>query len=260
MKRKILICGLPGSGKTTLAKALASTLGAVMFDGDAVRAMDHDDDFSPVGRYKQAERMSWLCEQVVNSGGTAIASFMCPLPATRDRFGADFTIFCDRIIASAYPDTNALWVPPAFADYTVSPEGSAYFHAIRILRLLRPVFDPELPTALLVGRFQPFHIGHERLIDAAFARVDQVCIAIRDTPVDSDNPYPFYARKQMIERALDRYHGRFIIIQVPNITRIVYGRDVGYEVERIELDKATEMVSATALRQELQEEEDEETI
>jgi len=250
VKRKILICGLPGSGKTTLARTLAHMLGAVVFDGDAVRAMDNDTDFSPFGRGRQARRMSWLCDQVVASGGTAIASFVCPTAGTRFEFSADYTIFCDRIVASAYPDTNALWAAP-HADYTVTPEGSAYVHATRILQRLRPIFDPQLPTALLVGRFQPFHEGHQVLFEHALERVGQVCIAIRDTPIDIDNPFPFHFRKQVIEKALDKYHGKFTIIQVPNIVKFVYGRDVGYEIEKIELDTEIEKVSATKLRQEL---------
>jgi len=147
MKRKILICGLPGSGKTTLAVTLAHMLGAVVFDGDAVRAMSDDWGFDEFDRLKQAQRMSWLCDQVIASGGTAIASFVCSTPETREVFLPDFTVFCDRIVASAYPDTNKIWVAPSHADYTVPPEGSAFVHASRIVQLLRPTFNPEAPTA-----------------------------------------------------------------------------------------------------------------
>ena len=249
MKRKILICGLPGSGKTTLANALAPMMGAVVFDGDAVRQMEHDNDFSIEGRIRQVRRMSWLCDQVIASGGTAIASFVCPTLPLRALFKADYQIFCDRIIVGRFQDTNELWEAPYGADYTVTPEGSAYVHATHILQQLRPVFDPQLPTALLLGRFQPFHEGHQKLVDNAIEKTGQVCIAIRDLPVDTDNPFPFHYRKQVIERALNKYHGKFTIIQVPNIARFVYGRDVGYVVEKIDLDKETEKISATKLRQ-----------
>jgi ABC-type cobalamin/Fe3+-siderophores transport system ATPase subunit len=143
MKRKILICGLPGSGKTTLAEALAPMLGAVMFDGDAVRAMDHDDDFSIEGRVHQVRRMSWLCDQVIKSGGTAIAAFVCPTLPMRALFKADFQIFCDRIVAGRFQDTNELWETPYDADYTVPPEGSSYLHATRILQELQEEEDEE---------------------------------------------------------------------------------------------------------------------
>jgi len=137
MKRKILICGLPGSGKTTLAKVLAPMLGAVLFDGDGVRKLHENWNFDPGARVRHAWRMTWLCEQVLAAGYSAIGAFICPTPVTRAAFGASFTIFCDRVIACPYPDTNALWVEPSRADYTVTPEGSAEWHAIQIYRMLK---------------------------------------------------------------------------------------------------------------------------
>ena len=81
-------------------------------------------------------------------------------------------------------------------------------------------------------------------------RVGQVCIAVRDTHgIDDKNPLPFFAVKQRIEAALSAHAGRFVIVPLPNITNVFYGRDVGYHVERIVLDEATEQISATATRQ-----------
>jgi hypothetical protein len=62
------------------------------------------------------------------------------------------------------------------------------------------------------------------------------------------NPLPFFAVKQRIEAALSAYAGRFVVVPVPNITHVFYGRDVGYTVERINLDEATEAISATQVR------------
>jgi hypothetical protein len=55
--------------------------------------------------------------------------------------------------------------------------------------------------------------------------------------------------KQRIESALSAYTGRFVVVALPNITNVFYGRDVGYSVERIVLDEATEEISATKIRQ-----------
>ena len=71
--RKILICGLPGSGKTTLAKALAPLINAVHYDGDEVRSVTLNDDFSVAGRAKQVVDMRWLCDKVRAAGKNAIA-------------------------------------------------------------------------------------------------------------------------------------------------------------------------------------------
>ena len=60
---------------------------------------------------------------------------------------------------------------------------------------------------------------------------------------------PFFAVKQRIEAALSAHAGRFVVVSLPNVTDVSYGRDVGYNVERIVLDEATEQISATRMRE-----------
>ena len=83
MKRKILIMGLPGSGKTTLAKQLAPLFNAVLLNADAVRKEANDWDFSPEGRDRQALRMWTLAQEVLDEGKTVVADFVCPTVKTR---------------------------------------------------------------------------------------------------------------------------------------------------------------------------------
>jgi cytidyltransferase-like protein len=250
MQRKILILGLPGAGKTTLAQALAPLLNAVVFNADAVRAnLSRDLGFSHDDRVEHARRMGWMCDRVVETGGTVIADFVCPTPETRAAFGEAFVVFVNRIAAGRFEDTNRMFVPPERADVTVTAEGTPQYWAERILARLRPPFDPQKPTALFIGRYQPFHAGHQRLIEEGLGRVGQVCIAVRDTHgLDEKNPLPFFAVKQRIEAALAAYEGRFVVVPLPNITHVFYGRDVGYKVERIVLDEETETISATRIR------------
>jgi adenylylsulfate kinase len=253
VKKKILIMGLPGAGKTTLARALAPRLNAVHFNADDVRAnVNKDLGFSEADRIEHARRMGWLCDQVVRVGCFAIADFICPTPAARQAFlseGEAFVIWLDRIKAGAFEDTNRMFVPPDRLDLRVTANGTPEYWAEEAMKLLRPVFDPKKPTALFLGRYQPFHDGHRALIVEGIKRVGQACIAVRNTQgVDDKNPFDFEYVRSRIEHGLREFEGRFIVVPLPNITNIFYGRDVGYTIERIELDVATEGVSATEVR------------
>jgi cytidyltransferase-like protein len=193
--------------------------------------------------------MGWMCDRVVEAGGTVIADFICPTADTRAAFGDAFTIWVDRIAEGRFEDTNRMFVAPERFDLRVTAQGAPEYWAEQALLRLRPAFDPQQPTALFIGRYQPFHAGHQRLIEEGLRRVGQVCIAVRDTHgIDEKNPLPFFAVKQRIETALSAHAGRFVVVPLPNITNVFYGRDVGYAVERIELDATTETISATKLR------------
>jgi len=252
--RKILIMGLPGAGKTTLARTLAPLLNGVIFNADEVRAqINRDLGFSPEDRVEHARRMGWMCDRVVEAGGIAIADFICPTPQTRAAFGPAFTVWVDRIQEGRFEDTNRLFVAPEISDIRVSPEGSARSWAERILARLHPTFDPQRPTALFIGRYQPFHDGHRRLIEAGIGRVGQACIAVRDTSgTDAKNPLSFFDVKQRIDAGLRALSGRYTVVPLPNITHVFYGRDVGYVVERLELDAGHEAISATEIRRHMQ--------
>ncbi|MDQ8728875.1 adenylyl-sulfate kinase [Bradyrhizobium sp. LHD-71] len=256
MHKKILIMGLPGAGKTTLANALAPRLNAVHFNADDVRAnVNRDLGFSEADRIEQARRMGWLCDQVVKVGCFAIADFICPTLAAREAFlsgGNAFVVFVDRIRAGAFEDTNRMFVTPERFDLRVTSDGAPEFWAEQAMMRLRPIFDPKKPTALFVGRYQPFHDGHRALIVEGIKRVGQVCIAVRNTQgIDSKNPFDFEYVRSRIEHALREFEGRFLVVPIPNISHIFYGRDVGYAIERIDLDDATESISATEMRRKL---------
>ena len=249
VQRKILIMVLPGAGKTTLADALAPLLNAVVFNADAVRAnLSRALGFGHEDRVEHARRMGWMCDRVVEAGGTVIADFICPDAADTCRLRRSLHHLARPHRRRPLRRYQPFTAPERF-HLRVGPEGTPQFWAEQALARLRPAFDPQKPTALFIGRYQPFHAGHQRLIEEGLRRVGQVCIAVRDTHgVDVKNPLPFFAVKQRIEAALSAHAGRFVVVSLPNITNVFYGRDVGYAVERIVLDETTEAISASKVR------------
>lgn len=119
---KILIMGLPGSGKTTLARDLAKRMKAIHWNADDVRAnLNTHLGFSEEDRIEQARRMGFLCDRVVEAGHVAIADFVCPTLRTRTAFGpADVVIWMDTIKEGRFEDTNKMFVEPDRVDYRVT--------------------------------------------------------------------------------------------------------------------------------------------
>lgn len=135
---KILVMGLPGSGKTTLAECLARELRCAHFNADDIRKyINKDLGFSLEDRIEQARRMGHLCD-VVGKYNHCIADFVCPTPECRDAFDPDYIVWVDRIKESRFQDTNKLFVPPKHFDYRVTIEvDMAQWHAECIAQELK---------------------------------------------------------------------------------------------------------------------------
>ena len=111
--------GLPGSGKTTLAKPFAELIGGIWINADQIRERYNDSDFSIDGRIRQAQRMKHLADGIEMAGKIAVADFVCPTEKARQEFGADYTVWMDTIKEGRFADTNILFEPPLNVDYHV---------------------------------------------------------------------------------------------------------------------------------------------
>lgn len=130
MAIKILIMGLPGAGKTTLAAALNEQLcdhryTTTWLNADIIRKQYDDWDFSDEGRIRQSVRMHNLAEQAITD--YVIADFVAALPIQRDNFKADYTVWVDTIDRSIHEDTNKAFVKPKAVDFHITEKNAVHW-------------------------------------------------------------------------------------------------------------------------------------
>lgn len=113
-------------------------------------------------------------------------------------------------------------------------------------------FDWKKKTAIYIGRFQPFHDGHKSIFLKTLKKNKQVCILVMDSfNINKKNPFKFNDVKKKIVDALKNYKGNFIILKIPVVSEVVYGRKVGYKIKKINLSKKIERISATNIRKKI---------
>jgi hypothetical protein len=245
----IQIIGLPGAGKTALATELAARINAVHFNADDVRAdLNKDLGFSAEDRVEQARRMGALARLTSKQGFITVSDFICPTEQTREAFGKpDILIWVDRIKESRFPNTDAIWEQPK-ADLRIE-EGLTVEEEVQLVINTFGLYDWRKPTTLMLGRYQPWHEGHHALWEKASERTEQVVIAVRDTQGTSEKDPLSY--KQVAGHIVSAYAKPPFVVKFPNITNIVYGRDVGYKIEQVDLGAEIHAISATQKRKEM---------
>ena len=230
---KILIMGLPGAGKTTLAAKLKNLLKAKWLNADEVRKQANDWDFSLEGRIRQAERMADLANKHKSDGNIVIADFVCPTPKARELFSPDILIWMDTIKEGRFEDTNKVFQKPEKFDYRLTSK-NADIWSIKIADKIIPYkWDNKKPTAQMLGRWQPWHLGHQKLFEEIIKKTGQVLIMVRDVKGVGDNPFEYNEVKEKITKALKDFEQRIKIILVPNITNICYGRMLVIKLKKL---------------------------
>ena len=132
----ILVMGLPGAGKTTLADELAPMLDAKRLNADEIRKAANDWDFSEEGRTRQAKRMAEHAFKLKNDGNYVVADFICPTPEARSLFPADFIIWVDTIKEGRFEDTNQMFIKPEKYDFHVTTQ-DAKIWASKIIKEIK---------------------------------------------------------------------------------------------------------------------------
>ena len=251
--KKILITGLPGSGKTVLASKLTKLLNADWINADEIRKKFNDWDFSKEGILRQAKRMGNLAEKRKKKFKIVIADFICPFEKGRNLFNPDYTIWVDTIKKGRFKKNSIdkLFQKPKKFNFRVKTKNADIWSLCIADQINSYRWDNKKPTVQMLGRFQPWHAGHRKLFEEMIKMTGQVIIEVKDVHNIGDNPFSYKKIKQLIDKDLKLFFQRYKIIKVPNISRICYGRTVGYDFKKINLSKEIQKISATKIRKNL---------
>lgn len=249
-KTKILILGLPGSGKTYLARRFAKQINADWLNADKIRGKYNDWDFSFRGIIRQVNRMKVLANN--SDKKFVVADFVCPLKKQIDIFKPNIIVWMDTIKKGRFNSMNKMFNPPKRYHLRIK-EKNIKINLIKLTdKLLTYKWNDKKSTALMLGRYQPWHIGHRKIFEKSIIKVGQTLIYVKDVNKLGDNPFTFNQVRKIINKDLEQdFKNRYKILKAPNISHIFYGRKVGYKIKRINLDKKIENISATKIRKKL---------
>jgi sulfate adenylyltransferase len=281
----IWLTGLPAAGKTTIGEALQNEFEkrgrqVTMLDGDGAmrQRLSTELGFSKEDRDMNVLRAGFVAAEIVKHGGIAICALVSPYAdartSVREMIGSPFVevyvhtplAVCEKRdpkglyrrarsgelkhmtgIDDPYekPGPNLFGIQVK-GDWPVERNLKIITNYLEDRGLLR---DTGRPAALMIGRYQPWHDGHRALFMEALAMEGYVVIGVRETHGLGDkNPFTFAEVKALIEESLSAFIGSFEVRRLPNITNIVYGRDVGYRITRVDLEPEIESISATQIR------------
>lgn len=272
----IWLTGIPSSGKTTIANILSERINAVVLDGDYLRAKYPEHRVLGYSNEDRAKNVLIAAEKAVSfakTGRNVIVALVSPSEKIRQdarkmHIGPFVLAYleCPKEVCIER-DPKGMWAkalkgeiknftgldgpyePPEKPDVHLRTDQMNIGECIDKIMI---AYEQASRVLLYIGRWQPFHKGHEAIVKACINEGRNIIIAIRDTPQTSIDPLSFEERKRIIEAI---YDGMPLVSvyphPFPNIKSINIGRKVGYEIRTITVDEQTTQISGTQIREKM---------
>jgi len=263
MKHIYWLTGLPCSGKTTIAKELAKHLYAEILDGDEIRAISNNNDFSRTGRAKHMKSVAAMAV-ILSKHVNVIVALVSPLREIRDHIKGMYPNLLEIYVKCSLEtckkrDVKGMYAKaerdeihnftgvqdeyevPLDAQLVVDTEKQSISECVNQIHSL----DENRPKSILIGRWQPLPEGHKWLVDEVRKKGHEVIIGIRHTPINKMNPHSVQERIEMIKKA---FGDTVDYLVLPDIAGVYYGRNVGYEVKEMKPPTNIAKISATKIR------------
>jgi len=261
------LTGLPCSGKTTIAKELAKHIHAEILDGDEIRKIAFNNDFSDEGRKRHMLAIAEFAS-MLSKYNNVIVALVSPLKSVRDEIKSKYSNLIELYIKASLEtckkrDTKGMYKladEGKIKDFTgvnsvyEAPDhpstiivNTEKFNVTECINLILDKHHIPEKYSLFIGRWQPLHKGHLALFAKMRQEGRKILIGIRNTGINEQNPFSVHERMEMIKKQVPDAK----VIVMPNIDAVCYGRKVGYEIKEIKLEADLENISATKIREQM---------
>ncbi|MCX6722004.1 MAG: adenylyl-sulfate kinase [Candidatus Staskawiczbacteria bacterium] len=261
------LTGLPCAGKTTIAKELAKNIHAEILDGDDIRKIIKNTDFSFEGRRTHMNSVAEFAS-ILSKYNHVVVALVSPLKEVREEIKERYSNLTEIYV---YADIDTCKKRDVKGMYKLAMEGKIKnFTGVDDIyeepgtrttvvdttkmnpqECVKKILDKHYVSqkySLFIGRWQPLHQGHMALFDKMRQEGRKILVGIRNTGIDEQNPYSVGERVEMIKKQVPDAE----VVILPDIEAVCYGRKVGYEIKEIKLGEDLEKISATAIRAQVQ--------